>query len=124
MFSMKRKISHGENLRKSHEICGATPEQRGEEKKGWVRKTQGRLVVAVIVEVEVEVVTVVEESTRGVMVEGGTGGTEPVSQPAIGTTRSRGAAHALGYEHPEIGVGAGVVSPVLYHPSILLFVAV
>ena len=83
------------------------------------------VIVEVEVEVETEVVTVVEGSTREVMVEGNTVGTGPVKQPAIGTARSKGAAHALGYEHPEIGVGAGVVSPVLYHPSTLRsFVAV
>ena len=50
---------------------------------------------------------------------GNTGIPGPVKQPAIGTARSKGSAHALGYEHPEIGVGASVVSPPLYHPSIL-----
>ena len=35
-----------------------------------------------------------------------------------------GAAHALGYEHPEMGVGAGAVSPLLYHPLTLTFEAV
>lgn len=105
-------------------MWGPHPSNEAKRKKGWVRKTQGRSVVAVIVDVAVEVVTVVEGSTREVMVRGGTAGSEPVSQPAIGTTRSKGAAHALGYEHPEIGVGAGVVSLVLYHPSILSFVAV
>lgn len=76
------------------------------------------VIVDVAVEVETEVVPVVEESTNGVMVEGGTGGSVPVEQPATGKARSKGAPHALGYEHPAMGVGAGVVSPVLYHPSI------
>ena len=101
------------------------PHPSNEAKKEWIRKTHGnrRPVVVVIVDVEVEVEVVVVGSTREVMVGGG--GTGPVEQPGIGTTRSNGAPHALGYEHPEIGVGAGVVSPVLYHPFILRsFVAV
>lgn len=32
-------------------------------------------------------------------------------------TETEAIVHALGYAHPEMGVGAGTVSPVLYHPS-------
>ena len=48
----------------------------------------------------------------------------PAEQPEIGKGRSYGAAHALGYAHPGIVVGPGVVSPLSYHPSSLVFVAV
>ena len=48
----------------------------------------------------------------------------PAEQPEIGKGTSYGAAHALGYAHPGIVVGAGVVSALSYHQSSLVFVAV